>query len=92
MAVIKNGWHDTLCVQLLFIKDYKLRGNQIILCALMHKYDSVDIKMMQKWTGATKQGVIKTINSLIELGIAKKEYYVDENNNKRTKYMLNVEE
>lgn len=83
--------NETICISLQYIRDYGLRGNQIIIFALMNEYDYIDIKMMCKWTGATQQGVIKTANSLIELGIVKKEYYTDENKNKRTKYSLNME-
>ena len=53
-----------------------LKGNELLVYACVHGFSQTDsqeytggIRYLQAWTGATKQGILKTIKSLCDKGL-----------------------
>ena len=74
--IVLQGW---------MVADLKLKGNELVLYALIYGFSQAEnqtfsggLQYLADWTNSTKQGVIKSLKSLIEKGyIAKEEKYIN---------------
>ena len=90
--MIKN--ENYVLVQGFMINDLNLKGNELIIYAIIYSFSQIEnqyftgsLKYLCEWTNSTKQGVLKSLKSLIDKGlIEKKEEYV--NNIKYCRYSI----
>ena len=61
------------------VEELNLKGNELLVYACIHGFSNTEgqeftgsLKHLQAWTGATKQGVLKTLRSLCEKGLIQK--------------------
>lgn len=77
-------------------RDLQLKGNELLVYAIIYGFSQEreqgfdgSLRYLQDWTGATKQGVLKNLDSLIERKLIKKAEEI-KNGVKRCKYTTNV--
>ena len=69
-----------ITIEEFMVKDLKLKGNDLLVYAIIYGFSqdgessfTGSLSYLCEWTGATKQGVIKNLNNLIEKGLIVKE-------------------
>lgn len=86
-----------IIIQGFMVNELKLKGNELLIYAIIFGFSQIhgqsfegSLQYIADWTSSTKQGVIKSLKSLIEKGyiIKEKNYH---NNVKFCKYSVNVE-
>lgn len=75
--MVKN--ENFICIQGWMINDLKLKGNELIVYAIIYGFSQVEnqvfsgsLQYLAKWTNSTKQGVLKNIKSLLDKGFIEK--------------------
>lgn len=65
---------------------YNLNCNEMLIASIIHGFSqdgksvfSGTLSYLQEWTGLTKQGIIKILNKLIEIGLIEKETEIKNN-------------
>jgi len=72
-------------VQSFMVKDLKLKGNELVIFAVIYGFSQTEdqaftggLQYLADWTNSTKQGVIKSLKSLLEKGyIIKSEKHIN---------------
>ncbi len=74
---IKDG--NFIVVQSFMVKDLKLKGNELIVYAIIYGFSqdgenrfTGSLQYICDWTNSTKQGIMKTLKSLVEKGLVEK--------------------
>ena len=78
MSKIKN--ENYYVVQGFMVNDLKLKGNELSIFAIIYGFSQEEnqwftgsLQYLADWTGATKQGVLKNLKSLIDKGLIKRQ-------------------
>lgn len=83
MGKIKN--ENYILIQGFMVNELELKGNELIIYAIIYGFSQIDNQMYEgglqylaEWTNSTKQGVLKSIKSLLEKNlIGKEEYFIN---------------
>lgn len=74
---IKDG--NFIVVQSFMVKDLKLKGNELIVYAIIYGFSqdgenrfTGSLQYICDWTNSSKQGIMKTLKSLVEKGLIEK--------------------
>ena len=85
MAESKVNRDNFIVIQGFMITDLKLKGNELIIYACIYGFSQAEnqvfsgsLQYLADWTNSTKQGVMKSLKSLVDKGyISKTEKYIN---------------
>lgn len=83
MSRLKDGQY--ISIQAFMVRDLHLKGNELVVYGLIYGFTQAEsqkysgsLQYIEEWVSSTKQGVLKTLKSLIDKGlIAKRENYIN---------------
>ena len=78
MASIKD--ENFVVLQAFMVKEFGLKGNELLIYGIIYGFSQTEgtefsggLQYLTEWTNSTKQGVIKSLKSLVEKGLIEKE-------------------